>query len=356
MSTSLLIPPKARFLTTAGLPLVGGKVYTYTAGTLTPQTSYTDSTGGTPNANPVILDSAGQADIWLSGNYKIVLQDSLGVTQWTVDNVTSINSVTTSQYLVTTGSANAYILTPTPGLTSYIAGQQFYIKFNVTNTAASTINISGLGPINIVTLTGSALVNQSLNVNSIYIGIYDGTNLRMINSNQGWNLIGQATASASTSITLSGTGTGTGATAIYNSYWIRINNLIPSSNGSDFRLEQDNLIGSITMYGQSTYTQNSATTIATFSGTSYVPFATNIKKSFSAGGTVSGYSGNIWIDNASNVNSLGSYADNTNNTLPGIFIMGGSPGTALATATQAFILLPSAGNFTSGNVQLYGAF
>ena len=41
-------------------PLNGGKVYFYVAGTSTPQDTYTDSTGKTANANPVILDSAGR--------------------------------------------------------------------------------------------------------------------------------------------------------------------------------------------------------------------------------------------------------------------------------------------------------
>ena len=51
--------PKAQFLMADGTPLVGGKVYTYAAGTTTPQATYTDAGGGTPNENPVVLDSRG---------------------------------------------------------------------------------------------------------------------------------------------------------------------------------------------------------------------------------------------------------------------------------------------------------
>lgn len=81
---------KSRFFDSNGDPLNGGKVYTYIAGTSTPLGTYTDSTGGTPNTNPVILDANGEADIWLgSGTYKFVLKDADDVTQWTVDNVTS---------------------------------------------------------------------------------------------------------------------------------------------------------------------------------------------------------------------------------------------------------------------------
>lgn len=80
---------KLQFLDTNGNPLAGGKVYFYEAGTTTPQDTYTSSTGATPNANPVVLDSAGRASIWIKGeSYKIVVKNSADVTQWTEDNVT----------------------------------------------------------------------------------------------------------------------------------------------------------------------------------------------------------------------------------------------------------------------------
>ena len=57
--------PKFQAITTAGVPYVGAKLYTYAAGTTTPQTSYTSSAQTTANANPVILDSRGEADVML---------------------------------------------------------------------------------------------------------------------------------------------------------------------------------------------------------------------------------------------------------------------------------------------------
>lgn len=96
MTTILLPNAKARFFDTNGVPLVGGKVYTYEAGTSTPKTTYTDYSGLTANTNPVILDSAGEADIWLSnGLYKITVNDANGVLQWTTDNVGNIASAAT---------------------------------------------------------------------------------------------------------------------------------------------------------------------------------------------------------------------------------------------------------------------
>jgi hypothetical protein len=83
--------PKARFFDVNGDPLSGGKVFTYDAGTTTPRASYTTAAGDIANANPVILNINGEADIWLTGNYKIVLKDSDDVVQWTVDNVSELD-------------------------------------------------------------------------------------------------------------------------------------------------------------------------------------------------------------------------------------------------------------------------
>lgn len=72
---------------TTGLPLAGGKVFTYTAGTSTPLNTFTDSSGATPNANPTILNSSGQAVIYWDGLYKVIVKDSADVTLYTYDNV-----------------------------------------------------------------------------------------------------------------------------------------------------------------------------------------------------------------------------------------------------------------------------
>jgi hypothetical protein len=86
---SLMPQGKQQYVSSTGAPLVGGKVYTYAAGTTTPLATYTDAGGGTPNTNPVILDSRGEASIFFSDNvyYKIVLKDSADATIWTQDNL-----------------------------------------------------------------------------------------------------------------------------------------------------------------------------------------------------------------------------------------------------------------------------
>ena len=79
--------PKFRAFDSNGDPLAGGKVNTYEPGTLTPKASYTTQAGDVANANPVILDSEGEANIWLTGPYRIILDDSNDVQQWDIDNL-----------------------------------------------------------------------------------------------------------------------------------------------------------------------------------------------------------------------------------------------------------------------------
>jgi hypothetical protein len=65
-------------------------LYTYIAGTTTPQTTYTDSTATTANTNPIVLDSRGEANVWLGGAiYKFVLKDADDALIWTVDNISA---------------------------------------------------------------------------------------------------------------------------------------------------------------------------------------------------------------------------------------------------------------------------
>ena len=86
---SLSPTPKLQFFGTDGLPLVGGKLYTYSAGTTTPLATYVDHTGTTTNTNPIILDSNGEADVWLpeTTSYKYILKTPADVTLYTVDYV-----------------------------------------------------------------------------------------------------------------------------------------------------------------------------------------------------------------------------------------------------------------------------
>jgi hypothetical protein len=81
----------AQFFDNNGVPLSGGKIYTYAAGSTTPQTTWTTPAGAVANSNPIVLDSAGRPpqEIWLSVafSYKFVLETSNGVLIGTYDNI-----------------------------------------------------------------------------------------------------------------------------------------------------------------------------------------------------------------------------------------------------------------------------
>lgn len=80
-----------QFFDDNGNPLSGGKVYTYAAGTTTPQTTYTSRDGLTANTNPIVLDAAGRTpqQIWSTEGllYKYVVKTSADVTVRVWDNI-----------------------------------------------------------------------------------------------------------------------------------------------------------------------------------------------------------------------------------------------------------------------------
>jgi hypothetical protein len=105
---------KMAFIDAAGEPLVAGRLYTYIAGTTTLQATYTDSSGAQANTNPVILDSRGEANVWLGGAvYKFVLKDADDALIWSVDNISAPTSAVSP---VLSGSVTIDSNTTTPAL------------------------------------------------------------------------------------------------------------------------------------------------------------------------------------------------------------------------------------------------
>ena len=105
---------KMAFTNSAGEPLVAGRLYTYIAGTTTLQATYTDSSGSQANTNPIILDTRGEANVWLGGAiYKFVLKDADDALIWTVDNISAPTSAVSP---VLSGSVTIDSNTTTPAL------------------------------------------------------------------------------------------------------------------------------------------------------------------------------------------------------------------------------------------------
>lgn len=86
-----------------GDPAVGYKLYTYETGTTTPKPTYTDADGSIPNANPIVLDSRGEATIYLDGGlYTFVLKTPAEATIWTRDDVFGPPDIATTPISVAT--------------------------------------------------------------------------------------------------------------------------------------------------------------------------------------------------------------------------------------------------------------
>jgi hypothetical protein len=133
----------AQFFTNSGVPLSGGKLYTYAAGTTTPKTSYTSSSGATAHTNPIILDSAGRVpggEIWISAPpYKFVLNTSADVLIATYDNVLGIGA---ASYQVDnfTGTGSQTVFT----LSAASLGENFtFVYINGVYQNKNTYTVSG---------------------------------------------------------------------------------------------------------------------------------------------------------------------------------------------------------------------
>jgi hypothetical protein len=139
-----------QFFDNSGVILTGGKIFTYSAGTTTPQATYTTSAGNVAHTNPIILDSAGRVpsgEIWLAAgsNYKFILKTSTDVSIATFDNVGSIATGSASlDNFVGTGSQINFTLTSAPANENatnvYING--VYQQKNTYSLSGTTLTFS----------------------------------------------------------------------------------------------------------------------------------------------------------------------------------------------------------------------
>jgi hypothetical protein len=97
-----------------------------------------------------------------------------------VSPTTTVRSKLLSDYVVDTGTTNAYVITPSPAITAYTIGQIFSFKAASTNNGASTINVNGLGAKSIVKGVSSVLASADISTGQIVVVEYDGTNFQLI--------------------------------------------------------------------------------------------------------------------------------------------------------------------------------
>jgi len=178
MATGIIIPtPKAQFFDNSGDPLNGGKLYTYVTGTSTPAAVYSDIGLTTPHANPVVLDSAGRATIYLDSavTYKFVLKTSADVTVWTVDGV-AVSAVTGI-------------------VTSIVAGSGVSISYTGATSGTGDVTVNSTSRRNAcdgrLTLeTGVAIsVTDQADKTTLYFTPFRGNQISLYDGSSAWTLL-----------------------------------------------------------------------------------------------------------------------------------------------------------------------
>jgi len=132
-----------QFFNNDGTVLSGGLIYTYLAGTTTPQVSYTTSAGNVAHSNPIVLNSAGRVptgEIWLTPNqYKFSIFTATSTLISTYDNIFGIGA---AEYQVQnfTGTGSQTIFT----LSSASLDENFtFVYINGVYQQKNTYTVSG---------------------------------------------------------------------------------------------------------------------------------------------------------------------------------------------------------------------
>jgi|GEM_PF-2582863 len=188
-----------QYFKSSGVPNAFGCIFTYVSGSTTPLATYTDFTGATQNANPIILDAGGFAGT--SGNgmflkagtaYRITEKTSGGVNCASGSTIRSIDGIGGGLTVNTT--TVTYSATPS----FPIVAQNQLFKITLTGDAvAQPLTAVGIIPPAWVTFeitqdgtgghaftwpsnsTDGALVGQTAGQVSVQGGVWDGSTLRL---------------------------------------------------------------------------------------------------------------------------------------------------------------------------------
>jgi hypothetical protein len=141
-----------QFFDNNGVPLAGGLLYSYAAGTTTPLATYTTSSGSTANSNPIVLDAAGRPpnEMWLtSAAYKLVLKTSTGVQLWSMDNIAGLPSAGSQDDQIATANQTVFTVfayyVGDNTLSVLVNGSKQIVNLNYVETNSTTVTfLTGL--------------------------------------------------------------------------------------------------------------------------------------------------------------------------------------------------------------------
>ena len=143
---------RAQFFDGNGNPLAAGLLYTYDSGTTTPKLTWTGPVESVPtqNTNPIVLDSTGSCDLWLSstGAYTLRLETSGAVLVDTIDNVTATPLSTSGSFLPLSGGTLTGALTLPGNATAALQAvplQQLNSAIAGSTPTAASVSIADAG-------------------------------------------------------------------------------------------------------------------------------------------------------------------------------------------------------------------
>jgi hypothetical protein len=175
----------AQLFSNDGVPLAGGLIYTYAAGTSTPAAVYTSSLGNIAHANPIVLDSSGRVpsgEIWMTDGiaYKFVVKDVNLVLIGTYDNLIGINSnfvsfTSEEESQVATQAQTLFTLTTiqyqpgTNNLLIFVNGSKQIVGQNYAETSSTEITFAdGLNEGDVVDFTtANPISGNATNSNNV---------------------------------------------------------------------------------------------------------------------------------------------------------------------------------------------
>lgn len=149
-----------------GVPMVGGTLTVYVAGTTTPTNTWQDSELTIANTNPISLDARGECVLWLDPAvvYKFVLKNAQGVIQWTQDNISNPAALANSLRADLAASSGASLVGYMPAGTGAVATDvQAVLRETVSiNRFKNAAAIAGNWTTAFAALKAHAIANKSI--------------------------------------------------------------------------------------------------------------------------------------------------------------------------------------------------
>lgn len=155
------LPNYQRYLNNKGTAEAGLLLYTYEAGTTTPKTTYNNT--GTPNTNPIQIDSNGYIPNGIYGSdvYRLILKDSKGDTLVDEDNVAVIDFVHNNSSGLQGGQ-------DLPTKEYYHLSYTDYTKLSSLDTIQSLINIQSISTVELLTKSFLDLAHEMIETTEYY--------------------------------------------------------------------------------------------------------------------------------------------------------------------------------------------